>query len=118
MNFETSQKHSYPRRGFVKRYLGVVPSAILAANALPLVAADVQAGPERRRKILCVGGHPDDPESGCAGTLARYSELGHQVSILYLTRGERGIHDKSNDEAARIRTAECEAACNIIGAKA
>ncbi len=25
----------------------------------------------RPLKVVCVGGHPDDPESGCGGTLAR-----------------------------------------------
>jgi LmbE family N-acetylglucosaminyl deacetylase len=69
-------------------------------------------------KIVCVGGHPDDPESGAFGTLARYAELGHSVTVIYLTRGERGIRDKSLDEAAKIRTAECEAASKVIGAKA
>ena len=68
--------------------------------------------------MLCVGGHPDDPESGCGGTLARYAALGHAVTILYLTRGERGIEGKSLDEAARIRSAESEAACQILGAQA
>lgn len=38
-------------------------------------------------------------------TLARYAALGHTVTIVYLTRGERGIAGKSLDEAARIRTA-------------
>jgi LmbE family N-acetylglucosaminyl deacetylase len=50
--------------------------------------------------------------------LAQYAPAGHRVTIVYLTRGERGIEGKSNDEAATIRTAECEAACKIIGAKA
>src|SRR5262249_10896503 len=59
----------------------------------------------------------DDPESGCAGTLLRYVENGHSVAIIYLTRGERGIRDKSLDESAKIRSAECEAACKIIGAR-
>ena len=68
-------------------------------------------------RIVCVGGHPDDPESGCGGTLARYAAAGHDVTIVYLTRGERGIDGKSLDEAARIRTAEADAACKIIGAK-
>ena len=36
-------------------------------------------------KVACVGAHPDDPESGCGGTLARYSQAGHRVTILYLT---------------------------------
>src|SRR5439155_7338310 len=69
-------------------------------------------------KVVCAGGHPDDPESGCAGTLARYADLGHAVTVIYLTRGERGIRDKSLEEAAKIRSAECEAACQIMGAKA
>jgi len=55
------------------------------------------------------------PESGCGGTLARYAAAGHRVTIIYLTRGERGISGKSLDEAARIRTAEAEKACGILG---
>jgi LmbE family N-acetylglucosaminyl deacetylase len=43
--------------------------------------------------------------------------LGHVVTILYLTRGEAGIAGTSHEEAARIRSAECEAACKILGAK-
>ena len=41
-------------------------------------------------KIVVTGGHPGDPECGCAGTIARYTDLGHQVSLLYLNfnRGE------------------------------
>ena len=68
-------------------------------------------------KVVCVGAHPDDPESGCGGTLARYAGLGHRVTIIYLTRGESGIRGKSPQEAAAIRTAEAEKACQIIGAK-
>src|SRR5205809_4941143 len=95
------------RRGFVTQ---------VAASALPLVSAPAE--PEATRlTVVCVGAHPDDPESGCGGTLARYAALGHAVTIIYLTRGERGISGKSLDEAAWIRTAECEAACRIIGAK-
>jgi len=68
-------------------------------------------------KVCCIGAHPDDPESGCAGTLARYAELGHSVTIIYLTRGERGIRNKSLDEAARIRSEEAQAACTLLGSK-
>jgi LmbE family N-acetylglucosaminyl deacetylase len=98
------------RRGFVKQ------SVLAAVTTLPLAstAADSSAA---NLKIICVGAHPDDPESGCGGTLARYAALGHAVTIVYLTRGERGIQGTSLDDAARIRTAECEAACRIIGAK-
>src|SRR5256714_240347 len=95
------------RRGFVK---------LAAASALPLVSAPPE--PEATRMtVVCVGAHPDDPESGCGGTLARYAALGHAVTVVYVTRGERGISGKSLDEAAKIRSAECETACKIIGAK-
>jgi LmbE family N-acetylglucosaminyl deacetylase len=84
--------------------------------ALPAIAA-AQTGSARRLSVVCVGGHPDDPESGCGGTLARYSAAGHTVTIVYLTRGEAGVPGKSHDEAAAIHTAECEASCKILGAR-
>jgi LmbE family N-acetylglucosaminyl deacetylase len=104
------------RRGFVKQSLATVGPAIVSANTLPLASARDEAG-AAPLTIVCVGGHPDDPESGCGGTLARYATLGHAVTVVYLTRGERGIPGKSLDEAAKIRTDECEAACKIMGAK-
>lgn len=102
------------RRSFVRQSLAAGPLA--AANALPLMrlGRELDGAP---LTVVCVGGHPDDPESGCGGTLARYAALGHAVSIVYLTRGERGIPGKSLDEAARVRSAECAAACKIIGAR-
>ena len=93
-------------------------TALVSAAALPLGAAEGAASNgDKKIKVVCVGGHPDDPESSSAGTLARYAAAGHAVTIIYLTRGERGIRDKGLEEAAKIRTAECEAACKIIGAK-
>src|SRR5436190_23751217 len=99
------------RRNFLRN------TALVSAAALPLGAAEGGATANGKIKVVCVGGHPDDPESGSAGTLARYSAAGHGVTVIYLTRGERGIRDKGLDESARIRTAECEAACKIMGAK-
>jgi len=104
------------RRGFVQRSLAAVGSTVAVATTLPLESAQAQSG-AARLTVLCVGGHPDDPESGCGGTLARYAALGHAVTVVYLTRGERGISGKSLAEAAQIRSAESETACRIIGAK-
>ncbi len=114
------ETRNFSRRRFVAQSVVVSAPALLAADALPGVAAEAgrEPGKSKPHSIVCVGGHPDDPESGCAGTLARYAELGHAVTVVYLTRGERGIKDKSNDEAAAIRSAECEATCKILGARA
>lgn len=68
-------------------------------------------------KLVCVGGHPDDPESGCGGTLCLAAGAGHSVTVIYLTRGEAGIPGTGHEAAARIRTSEAEAACRIIGAR-
>ena len=91
------------------------------ALTLPLAAA-MQAPPEQpslrnRLKVVVVGGHPDDPESGAGGTIARFADLGHEVVALYLTRGEAGIPGKTHDQAAATRTAEAEKACQILKAR-
>lgn len=92
--------------------------AALGAGRIALLPLERERGARAhaRLSVVCVGAHPDDPESGCGGTLARYAAGGHAVKILYLTRGERGIEGKSLDEAARIRTLEAEAACVALGA--
>src|SRR5437867_10201128 len=109
------QAQPVTRRSFVQRSAVAALPLMMAANAPTLPAAEAYGA--HKLKVVCVGGHPDDPESGCAGTLARYAELGHSVTVVYLTRGERGIRDKGLDEAAKIRSTECENACRIMGAK-
>jgi LmbE family N-acetylglucosaminyl deacetylase len=93
-----------------------------AANLAGALAAGVHAGkaawaaPSQLRVVIA-GAHPDDPETGCGGTIARFADVGHEVVILYLTRGERGIKGKTYEEAGRIRTAEAQKACEILKAR-
>jgi len=89
-------------------------AAFLGATATA-VAADAPAA--TRRKAIVFGAHPDDPETGCGGTMAVLAAAGHEVVAAYLTRGEAGIDGKSHDEAARLRTAEAEQACAILQAR-
>jgi LmbE family N-acetylglucosaminyl deacetylase len=110
------ENNAIDRRGFLTGSLALAVPLALEIAAPPLASAAAEAG--RKLKIICVGAHPDDPESGCAGTLARYAALGHAVTVLYLTRGERGIRDTGLEEAAKIRSAEAESACNLLGTKA
>src|SRR5277367_3914292 len=48
---------------------------------LSSVEAPLQAQP-RKWKIVVTGGHPGDPEYGCGGAIARYTDLGHEVTVL------------------------------------
>ena len=70
----------------------------------PLIGAlpGLDQGDAKKLSVACVGAHPDDPESGCGGTLARYSEAGHRVTVIYLTRGERGIDKKSRSQPSGL----------------
>ena len=88
-----------------------------AAMGLSSFIQAVPAPGKKNNKIVCVGGHPDDPESGCGGTLAKLVTAGYEVAIIYLTSGEAGIEGKTHKEAAAIRTNEAIAACKILGAK-
>ena len=67
--------------------------------------------------ILAVGCHPDDLEIGCYGTLAKYVQMGHQVSVCHVANGNLGHVEILQDELAKIRFAEAEEAASIIGAR-
>lgn len=41
-------------------------------------------------KLLCVLAHPDDESLALGGTIAKYSSLGVETSLIVATRGERG----------------------------
>ncbi len=104
-------KNATSRRRFVKQTVAGISLLSLPA----LLSAKTNAA--EKLKIVCVGGHPDDPESGCGGTLARFTAAGHAVTIIYLTRGEAGIPGKSHGDAADIRTKEALEACKILRTK-
>ena len=104
-------KHS-SRRQFLSSSIGG-----LGLLTMPATLHTAANEPFKKIKIVCVGGHPDDPESICGGTLAKFTSAGHEVTIIYLTRGEAGIEGKSHDEAASIRSNESIAACKILNAK-
>ncbi len=94
-------------------------SALALAGGIPLAAGQESGQAESRKKLklIAFGAHPDDPETGCGGTMLAYADAGHEVVSMYLTRGEAGISGKSHEEAARIRTAELEEACRILGSR-
>jgi two-component system, NtrC family, response regulator HydG len=86
----------------------VKPDRLLAAAA-GLVAKGRATRLANRQSVLAIGAHPDDIEIGAAGTLLAHRAMGHEVSILTLSRGARG-----GTEAARA--GESELAARVLGA--
>ena len=90
---------------------------ITGGSLLPFLSAGRPSHKPESLNIVVVGGHPDDPETGCGGTIAWLSSQGHQVTSLYLTRGEAGIPGTPPQQAASIREAEAIRACEILGSQ-
>lgn len=83
---------------------------------LPVEAVPLNELPPKKLKIVVTGGHPGDPEYGCGGTIARYTALGHEVTLLYLNRGEKGCSGRPAKACADIRVAEAQRASQILKA--
>lgn len=90
---------------------------IFAQTACLLSSFAPVSAQSRRLKVIIAGGHPGDPEYGCGGLAARYSERGDEVVLLYLNRGQGGISSKTPTEAGEIRTAEAHKASEILHAR-
>ena len=93
---------------------------LIAAVPFAAAVARQRAGdrPGARLKIVVAGGHPGDPECGCAGTISRYADLGHEVVLLYLNRGEGYCQGAEPGQCGAVRTAEAQNACRILKARA
>jgi N-acetylglucosamine malate deacetylase 1 len=84
------------------------------ATGAPQVLASRIAG-ARKLKVMVTGGHPGDPECGCGGTIACYTDAGHDVLLMYLNRGQAYCGpDSAGKDCGAVRTAEAKKACEIL----
>ena len=82
------------RREMIKTGIGA--TALTMLGGIPL-----EAGNKRdKRKILVFGAHPDDPETGAGGTICLLAQAGHDVTVVYLTRGQASSSFTSREVAA------------------
>ena len=107
-------KRAGPPSGTSMRSPSISRRRVLAAA---LGVGALRADTPRKLKIIVTGGHPGDPEYGCGGTVARYSDLGHDVVLLYLNRGEKGCPDTPQNAGSRVRVPEAKRACEILKAR-
>lgn len=79
-----------------------------------MFADSVDEGVER---ILIVTAHPDDVDFGNAGSVARWTDAGIEVSYCICTSGEAGGFDRSvpRTTMVEIRETEQRAAAKVVG---
>ena len=66
-------------------------------------------------RVAVFGAHPDDAEFSAGGTLARFVDLGVEVTLVVCTDGSRG--GRGVDDIALVRSGEQERAAEELGIK-
>ena len=89
-----------------------LPLSTTAAEPVPAITSPAA---KPKLKVVVTGGHPGDPEYGCGGMVARYTDLGHEVVVLYLNKGEWS--DKPSYDPGPVLVAEARKACDILKAR-
>jgi LmbE family N-acetylglucosaminyl deacetylase len=85
---------------------------VLLGTDLSVPAID----PRSYRNVLAVFPHADDEVVCCGGTLHRLAGLGAHVTLVLLTRGERGTPSGAVDPGlGTVREREARAAAAILG---
>jgi LmbE family N-acetylglucosaminyl deacetylase len=92
--------------------LVVWAAGVLLTTDLSVPAIDAR----RYRNVLAVFPHADDEVVCCGGTLHRLAGLGARVTLVLLTRGERGTRSGAPDPAlGTVRSREARAAAAVLG---
>jgi LmbE family N-acetylglucosaminyl deacetylase len=69
------------------------------------------------KTVLIFAPHPDDETFSMGGTIARLTDQGNKVVVVVFTNDDKGSKDveMTSERLARIRRAEEEEACRIVG---
>jgi LmbE family N-acetylglucosaminyl deacetylase len=65
--------------------------------------------------VLAIGCHPDDIEVACAGTLAKYTQQGHKVTVCHVANGDLGHAVIMPPELRLMRREEAKKAGSLAG---
>src|ERR1700687_2160729 len=85
------------RRNLLATTGGLVSGFTLGMSPIEVVAnpQSPQVTRPRKIKVIVCGGHPGDPEYGCGGTVAKLTQLGHEVVLVYSNNDPAGRSEKS-----------------------
>jgi LmbE family N-acetylglucosaminyl deacetylase len=71
------------------------------------------------QSAMAIFAHPDDAEFTVAGTIAGWARAGCEVTLVAITSGNAGTHDRgfNRETLARMREEEERAAARVLGVK-
>jgi LmbE family N-acetylglucosaminyl deacetylase len=68
----------------------------------------------KARTALVIAPHPDDEALGCSGTLELLKGAGTDLTVIFLTNGEK-LHGDASAEIARARQTEAVRSAGLLG---
>src|SRR5713101_2833141 len=82
-------------------------------------AASSNSHSTKFKNVLVVSAHPDDPDFGAGGTIAKLAKGGARVTYAIVTDGSQGGEDpkQRDSELVAIREREQKAAARVLGVK-
>jgi len=97
-------------------FLALLPLTFLALGPAA-TSADFALEKMENKTVLLFTPHPDDDTFCCAGTLSLLAKRGNNIHVFIYTNDDKGSYDPemTSERLARIRKAEEEEACRIVG---
>lgn len=71
--------------------------------------------PRKKKHIIVFEAHGDDMEFGCGGTIAKFADRGHEVTLVVATDNDKGSFELTADELRAARDREVHGAARILG---
>lgn len=90
-------------------------SADAAVAVAPLTQLEEQPVPIERKRIVIFEAHGDDMEFTCAGTIAKFTDLGHEATLVVATDNDKGSFELTADQLRAERDREIHAAARLLG---
>ncbi len=79
----------------------------------------MEQAPATLDRVMVIAAHPDDPEFGAGGTIAKLARQGKEITYVLLTSGDKGSHDPAvrPGQLATLREQEQRDAAAELGVK-
>ena len=67
------------------------------------------------KRIVVFAAHGDDLEFTCGGTIAKFTDLGHQVALVVATDNDKGSFELTAGQLRAARDKEIHRAAELLG---
>jgi LmbE family N-acetylglucosaminyl deacetylase len=71
----------------------------------------------RQKRVLVFGAHGDDMEFACGGTIAKFADRGHEVTLVVATDNDKGSFELTAEELRAARDREIHGGAEVLGIK-